>query len=426
MATFEEVLAAENAADAKAEADGLYEPGKQYHNPKDKEKTKVQQAQEKELPKDSQETSDEENVNEEDGSKAEENVDSKLSILVNGETIQISEDFTGTHIQNKLEGHGIHVQKNGDIIVLSGSGGKGKGCGGRMLVNTKNGQITKSGPIKEEITASSKDPGEDGSSTTEGAANSQVAYSGSFSGDHEVEIQGTKYVKARDIVLDATDTLTLRGTKVIVAVDEWIEDKGLQKSKVDNVEEEITSQRTSEVKEDTSQQYDKRANKNVVGSGHVNHNIKGDLQVKVAGIVNLQIQGNDVGTPLIYNRAFGLNIGLNNSGLTGGCYLRAKDMIDFGSDKNMLLSSGKGIGIDAYALDDPPENGEVRISGHTAGVKMISWSGASESNSTFVKATEDGVEITALKKVEVEAKGGNVSVKSSADVKIEGIKIYLN
>jgi len=169
--------------------------------------TKVTQANNTELAKDS--SGDDEKNENEDGTKAEENLNSQLTILVNGETVQISEDFTGTHVQNKDEGHGFHIQKNGDIVILSGSGGKGKGCGGRLLINTKNGQITKSGPITEEVNASSSSATEDGSSTTEGAANSQVAYSGSFSGDHEVEIQGTKYVKARDIVLDATDTLTL-------------------------------------------------------------------------------------------------------------------------------------------------------------------------------------------------------------------------
>ncbi len=373
-------------------------------------------------------TENEKNTNEDDGSEDKDNLDTQLTILVNGETIAITEDFTGTHIQNKDEGHGLHVQKNGDIIILSGSGGKGQACGGRMLINTKNGQIIKSGPKVEEVNASSKNSGEDGSKTNKDSGNSEVAYSGSFSGDYEVEIQGTKYVKARDIVLDATDTLTLRGTKVIVEVDEWIEDKGLEKSKIDNVEEEVTSQRTSEVKEDTSKQYDTRSSKNTVGTGHVNQNVQGDYQMKVAGIYNLQIQGNTVGIPLIKNRAFGLNIGLNKKGLAGGARLNASGMIDISTNSdNIILNSGKGIGIDAYAVDDPPENGEVRVSGSTAGVKMISWSGFNESNSTLVKVTEDGAEITAKKKVDIEAKTEKVSITATAsDVDITGMKIYLN
>ena len=46
---------------------------------------------------------------------------------------------------------------------------------------------------------------------------------------------------------------------------------------------------------------------------------------------------------------------------------------------------------------------------------------------TSVKVTEDGAEITAKKKVEIEAKTEDVNVKASiGDVKIEGVKIYLN
>ena len=374
-------------------------------------------------------TENEKNTNNENGTEDKDNLDTQLTILVNGETIAITEDFTGTHVQNKDEGHGLHIQKNGDIIILSGSGGKGQACGGRMLINTKNGQITKSGPIVEEVNASSKSSSEDGSKNNKDSGNSEVAYSGSFSGDYEVEIQGTKYVKARDIVLDATDTITLRGTKVIVDVDEWVEEKGLEKSKVDTIEEEVTAQRTSEVKEDTSKQYDTRASKNTVGTGHINENVQGDYQMKVAGIYNLQIQGNSIGaSPLIKNRSFGLNIGLNNAGITGGARLNAEGMIDISTNsKNIILNSGKGIGIDAYAVDDPPENGEVRVSGSTAGVKMISWSGFNEANSTLVKVTEDGAEITAKKKVDIEAKTEKVSITATAsDVDITGMKIYLN
>ena len=74
-------------------------------------------------------TENEKNTNNENGTEDKDNLDTQLTILVNGETIAITEDFTGTHVQNKDEGHGLHIQKNGDIIILSGSGGKGQGCG---------------------------------------------------------------------------------------------------------------------------------------------------------------------------------------------------------------------------------------------------------------------------------------------------------
>ena len=348
-------------------------------------------------------TANEENKNE-DGSKAEDNANTQLTILVNGETVQISEDFTGTHVQNKDEGHGLHIQKNGDIIILSGSGGKGKACGGRMLINTKNGQITKSGPIIEEVNASSKNSGEDGSKTNEGSGNSEVAYSGSFSGDHEVEIQGTKYVKARDIVLDATDTLTLKANQVIVAADEWVEDTGMKQTVVDTEIEEVTSQRTSEVKEDTSRQYDTRASKNIVGSGSISHKIQGDLSVLVAGLMDLQIQGGmPKGVPLIKNRTAGLNIGLNGKRSAGSLQIEAKDLIKIGTTGGSFdVTANENVSL--FASDDVDIQGMMN---------------------TTVLATDGKVEVKG-QRVAVESTGGTVEVKAAADFKVTAMKIYLN
>ena len=108
---------------------------------------------------------DETNSNE-DGSEATDNVDTEYTVLVNGERIILYTDKWGASLQDKLEGHGIHIQKNGDVAILSGKGGKGNACGGRLLVNTAKGQLVKSGPIVQEVVASKVDPGEgEGSST---------------------------------------------------------------------------------------------------------------------------------------------------------------------------------------------------------------------------------------------------------------------
>ncbi len=349
------------------------------------------------------ETKDETNENE-DGTTAEENNDTKLTILVNGETIQISEDFTGTHIQNKDEGHGLHVQKNGDIIILSGSGGKGQSCGGRMLINTKNGQITKSGPITEEVNASSNSEVEKGSVTSEDSGRSQVAYSGSFSGDHEIEIQGTKYVKARDIVLDATDTLTLKANQIIVAADEWVEDTGLKQTVVDTELEEVTSQRTSEVKEDTSKQYDTRASKNVVGTGSISHKIQGDLSVLVAGLMDLQVQGGmPKGIPLIKNRTAGLNIGINGPKSAGSLQIKVKDLVKIHSTGSSFEAIANE-GLSLFANDDVDIQGMMN---------------------TNVTATDGKVTVKG-QRMKLETTGGDIEIEAMNDVKVTGMKIYLN
>jgi len=421
--TLEEIQAQEARAEKIAEESGGLEPGKTYNKPK----TKTEEANDAELAKDSTETDDEKNENE-DGSSAEENLDTEYTVIINGERITLTTDKWGSSLVDKLEGHGIHIQKNGDIAVLSGKGGKGKACGGRLLINTKNGQITKSGPIVVDATASASSSTEDGPGTTEGSANSQVAYSGSFSGDHEVEVQGTKYVKARDIVLDATDTLTLRGNKIIVQADEWVEEKGLEKSKVDSVEEEITSQRTSEVKEDTAKQYDTRATQNVVGSGHINQRVKGDYQLLVDGIANIQVMAQQVTAPLVRrNGNLGLMIGVNSSKGQGyGIRLSAASFLDFAAGSgNISLSTARGIHLDTQVMEtDQGVNGQDTTA---AGIGEIKVDAAKGFNLTSWK--EDiNIEThkTAGGKVKITGKEGIEVESTTGDFKVTAAKIYLN
>ena len=441
MATLEEIKKSEARAEQIAEESGGLEPGKQYHNPN----TRVEQSNDAELASNNQETADETNTNDEDGSTAEENLDTEYTVLINGEKIILTTDKFGASLVDKLEGHGLHVQQNGDIAIISGSGGKGKACGGRLLINTKNGQLTKSGPVVEEVTASSSSATEDGSTTTEGAGNSQVAYSGSFSGDHEVEIQGTKYVKARDIVLDATDTLTLKAAKILVSADEWVEEKGLERSKVDNVEEEVTSQRTSEVKEDTQKQYDGRASQNIVGSGHINQRVQGDYQLQIKGIANVQIMAEQIAAPLVTRMgSVGLNIGVNSSqGQNYGARLSASSFIDIQAGSgNISLSTARGIHLDTQVMETdqgvdgrdttPAAVGEIKFDA-AEGFNVKAW----KEDINLVTDTAAGdIKIESQKGVEIEAKTNDVKIKSVAkNVKVEApqgnfdvdaLKIYLN
>ena len=399
--------------------------------------TKTDEANKVDLAKNNTETNDEVNSNA-DGSTAKDNFDTEYTVLINGEKIILTTDKFGASLVDKLEGHGLHVQQNGDIAIISGSGGKGKACGGRLLINTKSGQITKSGPIVEDVTADSKSSTEgDGSKTSEGSANSEVAYSGSFSGDHEVEIQGTKYVKARDIVLDATDTLTLRAAKVLVAADEWVEDKGLEKSKIDNVEEEVTSQRTSEVKEDTSKQYDGRASQNVVGSGHINQRVKGDYALLVDGIADIQVMCADVKAPLITRMGnVGLKIGVNsNKGKNYGAILSASSFFEIGAGSgNLTLSTARGIHLDTQVMetdqgvDGRDTNaagiGEIKIDAKD-GFTVNAWKG--DATIETDKTAGGKVMIKGKEGVEVEATTGDMKLEAKAgDIDMTATKIYLN
>ena len=354
-----------------------------------------------------------------DGSTANDNQKVDLTVIANNETTQIGSDQTGTFVVDKNQGHGLHVQKNGDIVVVAGSPGKGKKCGGRMLVKSEGGQLVKTGPTVVERTASNTSSTEgDGSSTTENSTDT-VAHSEINYGDVEIETQGEEYIRARDIVLDAVDSLTLKaGSQIVIDVGHLIINAGSVEENIGAERKTVDSSSETDIKEETSKQYDTRASKNVVGAGHVNQKVQGDWKVAVAGTVDLQIQGEKQTNGLNSGTA-GLTIGLNNDGITGGLRINANDLIDIGTkDENIIIHSGKGIGIDAYGLGGTPESGEVRMEGSTKGVKMISWSGIGEENSTYIQATSEGIKATAKTKVEIEAKTG--------DFKVTAMKIYLN
>jgi len=332
------------------------------------------------------------------------NVDTQYTVLVNGERIILYTDKWGASLQDKLEGHGIHIQKNGDVAILTGKGGKGNACGGRLLVNTAKGQLVKSGPIVTEVVASKVDPGEGGGSSDnkkKAEAISVLAY-----GDSIEEVVGAeKTIKAEHITLDA-DTITLRaGTKVFVDAPEWVEVLGMKKSIVDS-SDEVVDQKVTEVKEETTLSFDPRASKNIVSRGHLNHRVLGDYALKVDGFMDLQVMGNSFGVMLVKNRSAALTIGVNGEKNGGKFFVFTKGTFDLAS-------------------------------GLTTGDLFLSTLGKFETSSTLgtkIEATTK-VDIDATTKVGIKAKTGidmetttgNITAKAVAgDFDVNALKIYLN
>ena len=252
-------------------------------------------------------TSNEENNNE-DGSKAEENLNTEYTVLVNGERITLYTDKWGASLQDKLEGHGIHIQRNGDIALLSGKGGKGKACGGRMLVNTAGGQLIKSGATTAEYKGSSTNAIEGEGSSNNG--DDSTAYSGMYWGDKTEEVKGTHTVNAQHIELVA-DTITLKGeSKIIIETPELVQNIDNAETNIVTEKKDVTSS-TTEVKEETTSTFDPRGSKNIVTTGHLNHSILGDYALQVDGFMDLQVMGKSFGVMLVKNRSAALTIGVN-------------------------------------------------------------------------------------------------------------------
>ncbi len=341
-----------------------------------------------------------------DGTSAEDNVDTEYTVIVNNEKITFSTDKWGSSLVDKLQGHGIHIQQNGDLIMLSGSSGKGKACGGRMLINTKGGQITKTGPTVVERTAASTSSIEGEGSTTTEDSSEAVAHSEVNYGDVEAETLGTHYIRAKNIVLDGVDSLTLRaGTQIVLDTGNFVTNASSVEENIGAEKKVVESQSENEIKEETSKQYDNRASKNIVGSGNVNQNIHGDYQLKVAGIMNMQIQGNKRGPQeaLVRNRNVGLMIGLNASGNAGGLELKAKDLIKLGTTGSSFeVTANENVSL--FATDDVDIQGMMN---------------------TNVLATDGKVTVKG-QRVKVETTGGDIEIDAKMDVKVKGQKIYLN
>ena len=368
------------------------------------EENKVKQVNEKNLVDPT--TSNEENTNT-DGSKAEENLRTEYTVLVNGERITLYTDKWGASLQDKLEGHGIHIQRNGDIALLSGKGGKGKACGGRMLINTAGGQLIKSGATTAEYSGS-KNSAVEGEGSGSNDDNS-TAYSGMYWGDKTEEVKGTHTVNAQHIELVA-DTITLKGeSKIIIETPELIQNIDSAETKIVTKNEEVDSSNT-EVKEKTTSTFDSRGSTNIVTTGHLNHSILGDYALNVDGYMDLQVQGKIIppGLRLVENRSAALTIGINGLKNGGNFYVFAKGTVDVGS----------GLG-------------------GVAGDLNLSTLGKLQTSSTLetkIEATTK-VEVDATTKVEIKGKTGVDIEATTGDVKVEApkgnfdvdaLKIYLN
>ena len=345
-------------------------------------------------------TANNEENNNEDGSSAEENLRTEYTVLVNGERITLYTDKWGASLQDKLEGHGIHIQRNGDIALLSGKGGKGKACGGRMLVNTAGGQLIKSGATTAEYTGSSTNAVEGEGSSNNGDEN--TAYSGTYWGAKTEEVKGTYTVNAQHIELVA-DTITLKGeSKIIIETPELVQNIDSAETKIVTEQKEVDSVNV-EVKEETTSTFDPRGSKNIVTTGHLNHSILGDYALNVDGYMDLQVQGKIIppGLRLVENRSAALTIGING-----------------------LKNGGKFF---VFAHNDFQLASGMNVSGGGGDLSFIT-TGKFETSSTLETKIESTTDITveATKGITMEAKADNITIDAKKDVVIEGAKIYLN
>lgn len=330
------------------------------------------------------------------------------NVLLNNKTFTVRTDRKGAFLGGKNFGHGIHVFENGNIQVQTGPKDKGAG---KFVTISRGGQIIKTGPTVMERTGFKK------SFLQEGETEKIIAAEELNYGDVVQETYGTHTIKADNIVIDASDTLILKGPGGIT-----IDTTALLKLVAADISEEyVTKTEEGEklehkVQERLMTSNDVRSSDNIVISGHINRRIGGDYDMDVGGVSATRIQGNKAlkGVPLVLNRLYGLHIGLNApSAGFGGMNIESKT----GSVK---INAGVDLQLSAKAL--------FNISS-TAGLGTIS-TGANLNlkSATGIAMTSGGLSLPSFVSNDIKIKSQNdIVIDAAKDVDIDaGSKIYLN
>ena len=332
------------------------------------------------------------------------------TVEINNEKFTVRTDIKGTFLGTKDFGHGIHVFQNGNINIQTA----GKQFGnGKLVTISRGGQITKSGPTIIERTGYKK------SFLQEGEDEKIIAAEETNYGDVLQEtIGGTHTIKAENIVIEAADTLILKGPGGIT-----IDTTALLKLVAADINEEyVTKTEEGEklehkVQERKMSSSDVRSSDNIVISGHINRRIGGDYDMDIGGVSATRIEGNNAlkGVPLVLNRLYGLHIGLNAPSVGfGGMNITSKT-------GKITIDAGTDLKLKANALFD--------ISS-TLGLGTIS-TGANLNlkSTTGIAMTSGGFSFPSFVSNDIKIKSANdivIDAAKDVDIDTDSGKIYLN
>ena len=320
----------------------------------------------------------------------------KISVIFQNEEYVLRTDGGDLDARNKLTGHGFTITQKGDFIFVSGPGGKGNPCGGRFMINTTGGQITKNdGPNIEENNANVTSP------TTEGkepeGATSGLAKSVLCHGDYREETHGERRIQGTHVVIEATGLLNLvglgginlqagtggGGTISMTA--------GTIKQITRNKEEFVLGQSTSLTSEKSDVQLDPRGTTALISAGNQSIKFLGDMKYQVVGRYELGVVG-----------------------AKGGLIFDPKNALSLYSTNGDLKLSTKVGSIMATAGIEKPS-----FDGLLPGSFIVQASKDVKTSSTLA------TEIKSTTSVGIEA-GTSLGLTATGDVTVKGALIYLN
>lgn len=335
--------------------------------------------------------------------------DSHHKVLVTDCSFTITTDHIGAFIGSKVHGHGFHVTNNGDMYSIAGPKALG---GGKLITVSRGGQITKTGTVIVERKKSN----------THVTAEEGEAYNELNFGDWITETHGTVTIKGTNIVINATDSLTLKaGDKVLIESGETKHTTGKSTLNSGFEYKTITSKRQAIVSEDVLYQYDPRATNHIISAGHINRRILGDHYFEVWGAESKEIKG------LFPLSGFGLVPAPQRiwssltSVKTGGVSLNAVlGVYDVKAGLAINQDAGAAYSVKTVGLTSIISGGNVGITSPMG----VGISGGIPGLPSFVPGK---VTIKGTTGVDIDSTIGDINVRANKDLLLEGkTMIYLN
>ena len=342
----------------------------------------------------------------------------KVTVIFQNKEYVLRTDGGDLDARNKLTGHGFTISQQGDFIFVSGPGGKGNPCGGRFMVNTTGGKLEKhGGPIIQEAQSNSNAAVETDNEGTDGLARSTVLY-----GADKEEIQGDKRISALNVVIEATDLLTLighNGIKLQAGPNGGgpiTMQAGSITQVASNKEEYVLGQKMVVSSESTEVNYDPRGTKALISPGHQSIKYMGDVKHQVMGAYRLDVAGVST-SPFILDKKTGIAINTKAGDFkigtsAGSMHIMAtgkKVCPSFDGIKPGTVNINSLLGTNLTSTS--PALGKVKIDTGTTEIK---------SSANVDISAKTGIEMTTdAQDIKIEAKAGSVDIDA-------GLKIYLN
>ena len=192
---------------------------------------------------------------------------------------------------------------DGRITVMTGTRDPNLGAAsGRLNINTFGGLHTHKGKVNMTFSEGT----ETKSKTSDGQALNIYC-----SGDYIEQTEGAeRHIIAKIIRIEATEELVLKGGSVKIQSDSDIEMAGSAINTVQvNKKDIVLGQKMSfGAGEETSIQFDPRANQSIVSPGHISHVIAGDYKQTIGGVSNIHVTGGTFAAPLVLDRSASYNV----------------------------------------------------------------------------------------------------------------------